>query len=51
MTATDAFHAILTRIVERTMIANAIHFGDFPRAERLIRQHIDGQIAGLRGAL
>ena len=51
MNASDAFAAVLTRVVERTMIASAIHFGDFPRVERLIRQHVDGQIAGLRGAL
>ena len=50
MTPTEILANVLTRIVERTMIANAIHFGDFPRAERLIRQHVDGQVSAMRSA-
>jgi hypothetical protein len=38
-------HAALDRIVARTMIADAIHYGDFPRAERLIGEYVDRQIA------
>lgn len=43
-------YQILDRIVSRTMIAEAIHFGDYPRAERLIEQYVDAEISGLRGA-
>lgn len=44
----NPMYAALDRIVARTMIADAIHFGDFPRAERLIGDYVARQIALLR---
>lgn len=41
---------IVDRIVARTMIADAIHFGDFPKAERLIVDYVDRQVAALRNS-
>ena len=43
-------YAVLDRIVARTMIADAIHYGDFPKAERLIVDYVDRQVAALRNS-
>lgn len=45
---TASLYAALDRIVARTMIAGAISYGDLPRAERLIGEYVDRQIALLR---
>lgn len=43
-----SLYAVLDRIVARTMIADAIVYGDFPKAERLIGEYVDRQLAQLR---
>lgn len=43
-------YAVLDRIVARTMIADAIHYGDFPKAERLIVDYVDRHLAALRNS-
>lgn len=43
-----AMYAALDRIVARTMIADCIHYGDFPKAERLIVDYVDRQLALIR---
>lgn len=43
-------YAALDRIVTRTMIADAITYGDFPKAERLVEQYVDAEIDRLRRA-
>lgn len=40
-----AMYAALDRIVARTVIADSIFFGDLPKAERLIGEYVDRQIA------
>jgi len=40
----NAMYAALDRIITRTLIADAIHYGDFPKAERLIEQYVDSEL-------
>ena len=45
-----SLYAVLDRIVARTMIADCIAYGDFPKAERLIVDYVDRQVAALRNS-
>jgi len=48
VTPSESLHAALSRILERTQIETAISYGDFPKAERLIVQHVDAEVARIR---
>ncbi len=45
-----SLYAVLDRIVARVVIADAITYGDFRQAERLIVDYVDRQLATLRNS-